>query len=123
MTLQQRSFPGLLVNLISESMNQALVPTLVRVRELEGRERAQQLLSSSMVWLCVLLVATSAVMAVSARAFFLLLGSRYSEAKLDLAGNVAARLCGVPARVYPARRAGPGLCRSIDLRQRTAGTH
>jgi putative peptidoglycan lipid II flippase len=37
--------PSLLVNLISESMNQALVPTLVRVREQEGRERAQQLLS------------------------------------------------------------------------------
>jgi putative peptidoglycan lipid II flippase len=28
--------PNLLVNLISESMNQALVPTLVRVREQEG---------------------------------------------------------------------------------------
>jgi len=39
--------PGLLVNLISESMNQALVPTLIRVREHEGRERAQQLLKSS----------------------------------------------------------------------------
>src|ERR1017187_5953038 len=33
--------PALLVNLISESMNQALVPTLVRVREQEGRDRAQ----------------------------------------------------------------------------------
>ena len=42
--------PSLLVNLISESMNQALVPTLIRVREQEGRERAQQLLSSSMLW-------------------------------------------------------------------------
>ena len=47
--------PSLLVNLISESMNQALVPTLVRVREQEGRERAQQLLSSSMLWMCLLL--------------------------------------------------------------------
>jgi putative peptidoglycan lipid II flippase len=76
--------PGLLINLISESMNQALVPTLVRVRELEGRERAQQLLSSSMVWMCVLLVMASAGMAISARAFFPLVGSHYSEAKLDL---------------------------------------
>src|ERR1700739_1886754 len=39
--------PGLLINLISESMNQALVPTLVRVRSSEGRERAQQLLSNA----------------------------------------------------------------------------
>jgi len=28
--------PNLLINLISESMNQAMVPTLVRVREQEG---------------------------------------------------------------------------------------
>ena len=51
--------PSLLVNLISESMNQALVPTLVRVREQEGRERAQQLLSSSMLWMCLLLALPS----------------------------------------------------------------
>src|ERR1035437_3408148 len=49
--------PALLVNLISESMNQALVPTLIRVREREGHERAQQLLSSSMLWVCELLTA------------------------------------------------------------------
>jgi hypothetical protein len=36
--------PSLLINLISESMNQALVPTLIRVREREGQERAQELL-------------------------------------------------------------------------------
>ena len=30
--------PGLLINLISESMNQALVPTLIRVRSCEGRD-------------------------------------------------------------------------------------
>ena len=58
--------PSLLVNLISESMNQALVPTLVRVREQEGPERAQQLLSSSMLCLCVLLGAASLTMALAA---------------------------------------------------------
>ncbi len=58
--------PSLLVNLISESMNQALVPTLVRVREQEGRERAQQLLSSSMFAMCLLLGAATAVMALAA---------------------------------------------------------
>jgi putative peptidoglycan lipid II flippase len=59
--------PSLLVNLISESMNQALVPTLVRVREKEGRERAQQLLASSMLWMCLLLGAASLLMATGAR--------------------------------------------------------
>jgi putative peptidoglycan lipid II flippase len=48
--------PGLLVNLFSESMNQALIPTLVRVRETEGLAKAQDLLSSAMVWTCILLV-------------------------------------------------------------------
>ncbi len=52
--------PSLLVNLISESMNQALVPTLVRVREQEGHDRAQQLLSNSMLWMCLLLGIASA---------------------------------------------------------------
>ena len=51
--------PNLLINLISESMNQALVPTLIRVREREGNERAQLLLSSSMLWVTVLLAAAS----------------------------------------------------------------
>ena len=76
--------PGLLINLISESMNQALVPTLVRVREQEGRERAQQLLSSSMLWMCLLLAAVSAVMALTARGFFPLIASHFPAAKLDL---------------------------------------
>src|SRR5208282_1214415 len=77
--------PNLLINLISESMNQALVPTLVRVREREGPERAQQLLSSSMMWMCLLLALASAVMAVSARGFFPLIASHFPAAKFDLA--------------------------------------
>jgi putative peptidoglycan lipid II flippase len=44
--------PGLLVNLFSESMNQALIPTLVRVRGEEGKAKAQELLSSAMLWMC-----------------------------------------------------------------------
>jgi putative peptidoglycan lipid II flippase len=76
--------PGLLINLISESMNQALVPTLVRVREREGHARAQQLLSSAMVWTCLLLAVASVIMALFARAFFPLIASHFGAAKLDL---------------------------------------
>jgi len=76
--------PNLLINLISESMNQALVPTLVRVREHEGHERAQQLLSSSMLWVCILLGAASCAMALGARGFFPLIASHYSPEKLAL---------------------------------------
>jgi putative peptidoglycan lipid II flippase len=77
--------PNLLINLISESMNQALVPTLIRVREREGRERAQQLLSSSMLWVCLLLTAASIVMALTARGFFPLIASHFPPSKLALA--------------------------------------
>lgn len=77
--------PGLLINLISESMNQALVPALVRVRERDGREGAQQLLSASIFWNIALLIAASLVMAFSARFIFPLIGSRFSALKLNLA--------------------------------------
>jgi putative peptidoglycan lipid II flippase len=77
--------PSLLINLISESMNQALVPTLIRVREQEGQERAQELLSSSMLWMCVLLAAASAAMALAARGFFPLIASHFPANKLELA--------------------------------------
>ncbi len=76
--------PSLLVNLISESMNQALVPTLVRVREKEGQERAQQLVSSSMLWMCLLLGVVSLLMVLFARAYFPLIASNFSPAKLVL---------------------------------------
>jgi len=76
--------PNLLINLISESMNQALVPTLVRVREQQGHARAQQLLSSAMLWVCIFLVAVSLLMALAARAFFPLIASNFPPAKLEL---------------------------------------
>ncbi|HET6208071.1 MAG TPA: lipid II flippase MurJ [Terracidiphilus sp.] len=77
--------PNLLINLFAESMNQALVPTLIRVRITQGYERAQQLLSSSMLWLSGLLVAASVAMAVLARVFFPLIASGFPAGKLDLA--------------------------------------
>lgn len=77
--------PGLLINLIAESMNQALVPTLIRVREEQGKQQAQQLLSSSMAVMCLLLVAVSVGMGLAARGFFPLIASHFPADKLDLA--------------------------------------
>jgi putative peptidoglycan lipid II flippase len=76
--------PNLLINLISESMNQALVPTLIRVREQEGHDRAQKLLSSAMLWVCLLLIAACIAMALTARGFFPLIASHFPPAKLAL---------------------------------------
>ena len=80
--------PGLLINLISESMNQALVPTLIRVREQEGHESAQRLLSSATLWMCVLLAAASAAMALTARGFFPLIASHFPADKVDLSVRI-----------------------------------
>jgi putative peptidoglycan lipid II flippase len=82
--LMAAMIPGLLINLISESMNQALVPTLIRVREQEGRAQAQRLLSSSMLWMSVLLGLAFAAMALTARGFFPLIASHFPATKLDL---------------------------------------
>lgn len=76
--------PNLLINLISESMNQALVPTLIRVREHEGHERAQELLSGAMLWVTVLLTAATILMALAARGFFPLIASHFPPQKLTL---------------------------------------
>ena len=76
---------GLLINIVSESMNQALIPTLVRVREQDGRGRAQRLLSNAMFWNGSLLLAISIGMALLAHVFFPLVGSHFATAKLMLA--------------------------------------
>jgi putative peptidoglycan lipid II flippase len=80
--------PALLVNLISESMNQALVPSLIQVREREGRNAAQQLVSSSMLCMCLLLVAISAVAGVAAPEIFSVIASNFSPEKRALAIHV-----------------------------------
>lgn len=76
--------PGLLVNLFAESMNQALIPTLVRVREREGRAAAQQLLASALGWTSLLLAAGAAFMGISAKMVFPVIAPHYSAAKLGL---------------------------------------
>jgi putative peptidoglycan lipid II flippase len=76
--------PSLLINLISESMNQALVPTFVKVRDLEGRESAQELLSNALLWMCGLLVVIAGGMAIGARGFFPVIASNFSASKLAL---------------------------------------
>jgi putative peptidoglycan lipid II flippase len=77
--------PNLLINLLAESMNQALIPTLIRVRLQQGHEHAQRLLSSSTLTMCLMLTGAAAAMAASARLFFPLLASNFSPSKIDLA--------------------------------------
>ena len=77
--------PNLLVNLIAESMNQALVPTLIRVRLREGAVAAQKLLSNAVLSSCALLTGVSAGVAVLAQSIFPLMASNFSAPKMALA--------------------------------------
>ncbi|MFC5864907.1 murein biosynthesis integral membrane protein MurJ [Acidicapsa dinghuensis] len=76
--------PGLLVNLFSESMNQALIPTLVRVREVDGRDEAQRLLTSALGWTCLLLASGAAMMGLLAHVFFPVIAPHFAATKLAL---------------------------------------
>lgn len=80
--------PNLLINLIAESMNQALLPTLIRVRIERGREQAQRLLSNSMFWMSVMLTAAIVIMALSAHLLFPVIGSNFAPAKLSLSQHL-----------------------------------
>ncbi len=76
--------PSLLVNLIAESMNQALIPTLIRVGIRDGRRKAQELLSNSTLWLLLLLAAAMLGMAALAPLVFPHLASNFAPPKLAL---------------------------------------
>ncbi len=76
--------PGLLVNLFSESMNQALIPTLVRVKERMGEIEARKLLSSALMWTSLQLTGGSVLMALLAPLLFPLVASHFSVGKLRL---------------------------------------
>ncbi len=83
--------PNLLINLIAESMNQALVPTLIKVRMRDGWVRAQELLSSSMLWLCGLLTAAAVLMALAGACVFSLDRMGISSAQTRPLGAVVLR--------------------------------
>jgi len=90
--LAAQLLPSLLVNLIAESMNQVLVPTLVRVRELEGPESAQRLLASAIARLAVMLAAVIVLMLVLAPLFVPLISSNFNPSKRALAQELFCAL-------------------------------
>jgi putative peptidoglycan lipid II flippase len=76
--------PSFLGAVFSEALAVALVPTYIQLREREGREAAQRLFSSIMVWGGILLVAVSVLLAVSAPYILSVLTSSFSPEKLAL---------------------------------------
>ena len=84
--------PGLLVNLFGETANQALIPTLVRVREAGGKAQAQRLLESVQTAMVGLLVAGVGVVGLGGRWILPLIATRFDGAKLQLATELMVGL-------------------------------
>ncbi|HEX8088141.1 MAG TPA: murein biosynthesis integral membrane protein MurJ [Blastocatellia bacterium] len=76
--------PSVAINVVAGSFNAALVPTYIQVREREGKEEAQRLLSSVLVWSACLLIAVSVLMALVSPFVLPILGSGFDAEKLAL---------------------------------------
>jgi len=77
--------PTTLAAILAGSLNAALIPTYIEVRERDGAEAAQRLYATILMWNTVLLVLMSVVMLATARFWLPLLGSGFDPAKLALA--------------------------------------
>jgi putative peptidoglycan lipid II flippase len=80
--------PQFAINLIGGSLNAALIPTYLQVREQEGKEAAQRLLSGVMVLSVGFLVGLTVVLAVTVSYILPLVASGFSPEKLALARSL-----------------------------------
>jgi putative peptidoglycan lipid II flippase len=77
--------PAVVESLISNSLNAALIPTYIRVRDNEGQPAADRLYTT-ILWLnLILLTSLSVLIAVTAKLWLPLLASGYSPEKLAMA--------------------------------------
>lgn len=76
--------PSFVINVIAGSFKSALIPTLIKVREQQGRTEAQQLFSGVMLRAIALLVVTAIVMALTAPVYLPWMASGFSSEKLEL---------------------------------------
>ena len=76
--------PSFAINVVAGSFNAAFIPTFIQVREQEGREAAQRLFSSVMVWSTALLIVVSVLLALTASHVLPILGSGFVSEKLAL---------------------------------------
>ena len=76
--------PMLAIGIISSSLSIALIPTYITVRERDGKEAAQRLLSGITVWSLLLLGAVTVLMLATAHWYLPWIGSGFNQRKLDL---------------------------------------
>jgi putative peptidoglycan lipid II flippase len=80
--------PMYAINVISGSFNAALIPTYIRVREQEGPDSAQKLLSNSLAGSCALLVCATIIMLAAAPYYLPLIASGFSAGKISLTARL-----------------------------------
>ena len=76
--------PTFAINVIGGSMNSALIPVFIEVRENKGKESAQKLFSNILVMSSAFLICISVVLALLSPAILKTLGSSFSDEKLVL---------------------------------------
>jgi putative peptidoglycan lipid II flippase len=80
--------PQFAITLVGGSLNAALIPTYIQVQEREGRNAANQLMSSVIVITVLFLVTLSIVLALTANHILPLLASGFSDEKLVLSRSL-----------------------------------
>jgi len=77
--------PMLAINIVSNSLSIALIPTYINVRERDGKDAAQRLLSGITVWSLLLLAGMTILMLASAHLYLPWIASGFNDRKLALA--------------------------------------
>lgn len=80
--------PSFIITVVSESLNSALIPTYIQVREQQGARSAQQLFASSMVCGVGLLCLTSLGMVLAAPVYLTWIAQGFTADKLSLTLNL-----------------------------------
>jgi putative peptidoglycan lipid II flippase len=80
--------PFFVTGIVASSFNAALIPTYIRVREKEGNQAAQRLLSSFMVWSFIVLIVVTILMIVTAPLYLPFIASGFNTEKLNLTRRI-----------------------------------
>jgi putative peptidoglycan lipid II flippase len=76
--------PSVIINIIADSFNAALIPTYIKVREQEGKSAAQELFSGATIWSVGLLLATTFFLLLAAPIYLPLITGGFSAEKVAL---------------------------------------